>query len=116
MECVWFAVVFIPHYQLSKLAIEGYSWKSQKEKETEEVTEGIITMSSSNILKSCTEEVENVAAVVQAGGLSLAVVMVLLFSVHSELLQDLDMCDNDPVAVARCFVMKVRTKAILGRG
>lgn len=28
---------------------------------------------------------------------------------HSELLQTLDMCDNDPVAIARCFVMKVRT-------
>ncbi|MED6239075.1 Pleckstrin y domain-containing G member 1, partial [Ataeniobius toweri] len=23
-----------------------------------------------------------------------------------ELLQDLEMCDNDPVAIARCFVMK----------
>lgn len=27
--------------------------------------------------------------------------------VHSELLQDLDMCENDPVAIARCFVEKV---------
>lgn len=26
---------------------------------------------------------------------------------YSELLQSLDQCDNDPVAVARCFVMKV---------
>ena len=31
-----------------------------------------------------------------------------VFIVHSELLQALDLCDNDPVAVARCFVMKVR--------
>ena len=27
--------------------------------------------------------------------------------VFSELLQSLDQCDNDPVAIARCFVMKV---------
>lgn len=26
----------------------------------------------------------------------------------SELLQALDLCDLDPVAIARCFVMKVR--------
>ena len=26
----------------------------------------------------------------------------------SELLQSLDMCENDPVAIARCFVDKVR--------
>lgn len=36
------------------------------------------------------------------------VVMVTAFPVDSELLQALDMCDNDPVGVARCFVMKVR--------
>ncbi|XP_072218151.1 pleckstrin homology domain-containing family G member 3-like [Leuresthes tenuis] len=29
-----------------------------------------------------------------------------IYEFNSELLQDLDMCDNDPVAVARCFVMK----------
>lgn len=34
--------------------------------------------------------------------------MLTLFPVASELLQDLDLCDNDPVAVARCFVLKVR--------
>lgn len=34
--------------------------------------------------------------------------MVTVYSVDSELLQALDMCDNDPVGVARCFVMKVR--------
>lgn len=28
--------------------------------------------------------------------------------VDSELLQALDLCDNDAVAVARCFIMKVR--------
>lgn len=28
----------------------------------------------------------------------------------SELLQSLDMCENDPVAIARCFVDKVRVK------
>lgn len=28
----------------------------------------------------------------------------------SELLQSLDMCDNDPVAIARCFVIKVKFK------
>jgi len=28
----------------------------------------------------------------------------------SELLQSLDMCDNDPVAIARCFVIKVMFK------
>lgn len=37
-----------------------------------------------------------------------AVVMVTVFPVDSELLQALDLCDNDPVAVARCFVLKVR--------
>lgn len=31
----------------------------------------------------------------------------------SELLQTLDMCENDPVAVARCFVDKVRGKVLL---
>uniref|UniRef100_A0A3Q1GC99 Pleckstrin homology and RhoGEF domain containing G3 n=1 Tax=Acanthochromis polyacanthus TaxID=80966 RepID=A0A3Q1GC99_9TELE len=31
-----------------------------------------------------------------------------IYEFNSELLQALDMCDNDPVAVARCFVMKVR--------
>lgn len=34
--------------------------------------------------------------------------MVTVFPVDSELLQALDLCDNDPVAVARCFVLKVR--------
>ncbi|CAJ1077826.1 pleckstrin homology domain-containing family G member 3-like [Xyrichtys novacula] len=29
-----------------------------------------------------------------------------IYEFNSELLQALDMCDNDPVAVARCFVMK----------
>ncbi|XP_076612288.1 pleckstrin homology domain-containing family G member 3-like isoform X1 [Chaetodon auriga] len=29
-----------------------------------------------------------------------------IYEFNSELLQDLDLCDNDPVAVARCFVMK----------
>ncbi|XP_041831365.1 pleckstrin homology domain-containing family G member 3 isoform X2 [Melanotaenia boesemani] len=29
-----------------------------------------------------------------------------IYEFNSELLQDLDMCDNDPVAIARCFVMK----------
>ncbi|KAF7198794.1 transcript variant X2 [Nothobranchius furzeri] len=29
-----------------------------------------------------------------------------IYEFNSELLQDLDMCDNNPVAVARCFVMK----------
>ncbi|XP_047429445.1 pleckstrin homology domain-containing family G member 3 isoform X7 [Mugil cephalus] len=29
-----------------------------------------------------------------------------IYEFNSELLQDLDMCDNDPVAVARCFVTK----------
>lgn len=38
----------------------------------------------------------------------IAVVMVTVFPVDSELLQALDLCDNDPVAVARCFVLKVR--------
>ncbi len=38
------------------------------------------------------------------------VVMVMVFPVDSELLQALDLCDNDPVAVARCFVMRVRRK------
>lgn len=28
--------------------------------------------------------------------------------VHSDLLQALDLCDSDPVAIARCFVEKVR--------
>lgn len=37
----------------------------------------------------------------------IAVVMVTVFPVDSELLQALDLCDNDPVAVARCFVLKV---------
>lgn len=40
-----------------------------------------------------------------------AVVMVM-FPVDSELLQALDLCENDPVAVARCFVMKVRNGPI----
>lgn len=43
-----------------------------------------------------------------------AVVMVTVFPVDSELLQALDLCDNDPVAVARCFVMKVRNVVIVG--
>lgn len=30
--------------------------------------------------------------------------------VFSELLQSLDMCDNDPVAIAQCFVDKVSGK------
>nr|XP_023829651.1 pleckstrin homology domain-containing family G member 3 isoform X4 [Salvelinus alpinus] len=29
-----------------------------------------------------------------------------IYEFNSELLQSLDMCDNDPVAIARCFVMK----------
>ncbi|XP_063352398.1 pleckstrin homology domain-containing family G member 3-like isoform X2 [Pelmatolapia mariae] len=29
-----------------------------------------------------------------------------IYEFNSELLQDLDQCDNDPVAIARCFVMK----------
>ncbi|XP_033180987.1 pleckstrin homology domain-containing family G member 3 isoform X2 [Mastacembelus armatus] len=29
-----------------------------------------------------------------------------IYEFNSELLQDLDLCDNDPVAIARCFVMK----------
>ncbi|XP_047243991.1 pleckstrin homology domain-containing family G member 3-like isoform X3 [Girardinichthys multiradiatus] len=29
-----------------------------------------------------------------------------IYEFNSELLQDLEMCDNDPVAIARCFVMK----------
>ncbi|XP_036405345.1 pleckstrin homology domain-containing family G member 3-like isoform X5 [Megalops cyprinoides] len=29
-----------------------------------------------------------------------------IYEFNSELLQDLDMCDNDPVAIARCFVLK----------
>lgn len=41
----------------------------------------------------------------------IAVVMVTVFPVDSELLQALDLCDNDPVAVARCFVLKVRGSA-----
>lgn len=41
-------------------------------------------------------------------GAVIAVVMVTVFPVDSELLQALDLCDNDPVAVARCFVLKVR--------
>lgn len=39
------------------------------------------------------------------------VVVMAMFPVDSELLQALDLCDNDPVAVARCFVMKVRTSS-----
>lgn len=35
-----------------------------------------------------------------------AAVVMVMFPVDSELLQALDLCDNDPVAVARCFVMK----------
>lgn len=35
-------------------------------------------------------------------------VVMVMFPVYSELLQALDLCDHDPVAVARCFVMKVR--------
>lgn len=31
----------------------------------------------------------------------------MLCSLSSELLQSLDMCANDPVAIARCFVDKV---------
>lgn len=37
---------------------------------------------------------------------------VTVFPVHSELLQDLDQCDNNPVAIARCFVIKVRPDLI----
>lgn len=40
------------------------------------------------------------------------VATVTVFPVHSELLQDLDQCDNDPVAIARCFVIKVRPDLI----
>lgn len=43
-----------------------------------------------------------------ADAVIIAVVMVTVFPVDSELLQALDLCDNDPVAVARCFVLKVR--------
>lgn len=36
------------------------------------------------------------------------------FVLHfSELLQSLDMCENDPVAIARCFVDKVRGTILL---
>lgn len=38
--------------------------------------------------------------------------MVTVFPVDSELLQALDLCDNDPVAVARCFVLKVRDAVV----
>lgn len=36
----------------------------------------------------------------------LFVVKLTVCLISSELLQDLDLCDNDPVAVARCFVLK----------
>lgn len=70
-------------------------------------------------LPSCSLNIGMTQCMLASGGQNLSVccplVAPLVNSIiflprFSELLQSLDMCENDPVAIARCFVDQVRDK------